>query len=85
MDTDLAFTDDAIWLDFETGDVISLFNEQVKEADEINKQLSLPASSSSSISYTTHPQAVYASRLLDFKNLPEPKNAGDLGNWNSLY
>uniref|UniRef100_U9TS71 Uncharacterized protein n=1 Tax=Rhizophagus irregularis (strain DAOM 181602 / DAOM 197198 / MUCL 43194) TaxID=747089 RepID=U9TS71_RHIID len=23
----------------------------------------------------THPQAVYTSRLLDFKNLPEPKNA----------
>ena len=75
-------------LDFETGDVISLFNEQVKEADEINKLLSLTASLSSSIgelSYTTHPQAVYTSRLLDFKNLPEPKNAGNLGNWNSLY
>ncbi|CAB4412511.1 unnamed protein product [Rhizophagus irregularis] len=30
-----------------------------------------------SISYVTHPQAVYTSKLLDFKNLPEPKNADD--------
>ncbi|CAB5363879.1 unnamed protein product [Rhizophagus irregularis] len=29
------------------------------------------------LSYTTNPQAVYTSRLLDFKNLPEPKNAID--------
>ena len=47
--------------------------------DEINKQLSAsttPSLSTSNIlSYTTHPQAVYTSKLLDFKNLPEPKNA----------
>ncbi|PKC06446.1 hypothetical protein RhiirA5_419577 [Rhizophagus irregularis] len=29
------------------------------------------------LSYTTNPQAVYTSRLLNFKNLPEPKNAID--------
>ena len=29
------------------------------------------------LSYTIHPQAVYTARLLDFKNLPEPKNADD--------
>ena len=57
----------------------SIINKQIKEADEINEQL--PASSLSStsttsiLSYTTHPQAVYTSKLLDFKNLPEPKNA----------
>ena len=40
--------------------------KQIKEADEINKNL--PSSSSST------PQSIYTSRLLDFKNLPEPKN-----------
>ncbi|CAB5363811.1 unnamed protein product [Rhizophagus irregularis] len=29
------------------------------------------------LSYITNPQAVYTSRLLDFKNLPEHKNAVD--------
>ncbi|CAB4418734.1 unnamed protein product [Rhizophagus irregularis] len=49
---------------------------QSKEADEINKRsFSSPLSFTSALSYTTHPQAVYTSRLLDFKNLPEPKNA----------
>jgi serine/threonine protein kinase len=32
----------------------------------------------------THPQAIYTSRLLNFKNLPEPVNSSDLGNIN-LY
>ncbi|CAB5370637.1 unnamed protein product [Rhizophagus irregularis] len=56
-----------------------VFTRQVKEADEINKKLfstvQSPLSSTSTLSYTTHSQAVYTSRLLDFKNLPEPKNA----------
>ncbi|GET02595.1 kinase-like domain-containing protein [Rhizophagus clarus] len=34
-----------------------------------------PLSCTGTLSYTTHPQAIYTSRLLDFKNLPEPKNA----------
>ncbi|GBC39390.1 kinase-like domain-containing protein [Rhizophagus irregularis DAOM 181602=DAOM 197198] len=46
----------------------------------INKKLSSSMiqsslSSTSNLLYTTHPQAVYTSKLLDFKNLPEPKNA----------
>ncbi|GBC49633.1 kinase-like domain-containing protein [Rhizophagus irregularis DAOM 181602=DAOM 197198] len=54
--------------------------DQFEEADEINKKLSFstvqsPSSSTSTLLYMTHPQAVYTSRLLDFKNLPEPKNA----------
>ncbi|GBB87507.1 hypothetical protein RclHR1_00140011 [Rhizophagus clarus] len=53
--------------------------KQCKEADEINEKSSStvrsPSLSTSTLSYTTHPQAVYTSRLLDFKNLPEPKNA----------
>src|SRR5436190_22315054 len=53
----------------------SILNKQIEEADEINKQLPSEATSSTSIlSYTTHPQAVYTSKLLDFKNLPKPKN-----------
>ncbi|CAB4420034.1 unnamed protein product [Rhizophagus irregularis] len=59
--------------------VDSIIYGQVKEADEINKKsfstVQPPLSSTSTLSYTTHPQAVYTSRLLDFKNLPEPKNA----------
>src|SRR5207248_8463398 len=28
--------------------------------------------------HQTHPQAIYTSRLLNFKNLPEPENSSDL-------
>ncbi|CAB4418665.1 unnamed protein product [Rhizophagus irregularis] len=51
--------------------------KQIKETDEINKKssFSTPSSTSSTLIYMTHPQAVYTSRLLDFKNLSEPKNA----------
>ncbi|RGB39592.1 kinase-like domain-containing protein [Rhizophagus diaphanus] len=60
-------------------EVDSVIYEQVKEADEINKKSSfsvqLPLSSTSTLSYMTHPQAVYTSRLLNFENLPEPMNA----------
>ncbi|GBC54471.2 kinase-like domain-containing protein [Rhizophagus irregularis DAOM 181602=DAOM 197198] len=59
----------------------SLISEQAKEADEINKKSSStvqsPLSSTSTLSYITHPQAVYTSRLLNFKNLPEPKNSNN--------
>ena len=57
-----------------------LINEQIKEAEEANKKLFFSTTTSLStdiLSYTTHAQAVYTSRLLDFKNLPEPKNADD--------
>ncbi|POG69405.1 kinase-like domain-containing protein [Rhizophagus irregularis DAOM 181602=DAOM 197198] len=60
----------------------SVIKEQIKEADEINKKSSSsptaqsPLSSTSTLTYMTHPQAIYTSRILDFKNLPEPKNAG---------
>ena len=58
----------------------SIINKQIEEADEINKQLSasiIPSLSTNILSYTIHPQAVYTSKLLDFKNLPEPKNVED--------
>ncbi|UZO22876.1 uncharacterized protein OCT59_015225 [Rhizophagus irregularis] len=53
--------------------------QQVEEAERINEKFtstSLPYNGTT-LSYTTNPQAVYTSRLLDFKNLPEPKNAID--------
>ena len=58
----------------------AVINEQIKETEEANKKLSFSTTTSLStgiLSYTTHVQAVYTSRLLDFKNLPEPKNADD--------
>jgi hypothetical protein len=52
--------------------------KQVEEAEEINEKLtSSSLYTGTTLSYTTNPQAVYTSRLLDFKNLPKPKNAID--------
>ncbi|UZO20932.1 uncharacterized protein OCT59_013341 [Rhizophagus irregularis] len=54
-------------------------NKQIEESDKINEKLTSSSSlyTGPTLSYTTNPQAVYTSRLLDFKNLPEPKNAID--------
>jgi serine/threonine protein kinase len=52
---------------------------QIKNAVEINKNSSnnsIPLSSLG-LSYKTHSEAIYTSRLLNFNNLPEPKNSGD--------
>ncbi|UZO14349.1 uncharacterized protein OCT59_005809 [Rhizophagus irregularis] len=69
-----------LWNDTHNNNVNSVIYRQVKETDDINKKLSSSMiqsslSSTSNLLYTTHPQAVYTSKLLDFKNLPEPKNA----------
>ncbi|POG67872.1 kinase-like domain-containing protein [Rhizophagus irregularis DAOM 181602=DAOM 197198] len=56
-----------------------IIKKQAEEADKINEKFtstSLPYNGTT-LSYTTNPQAVYTSRLLNFKNLPEPKNAID--------
>ncbi|UZO01333.1 uncharacterized protein OCT59_012434 [Rhizophagus irregularis] len=53
--------------------------KQIKEAEKINNNLSnngLP-STSLALSYETHSEAIYTSRLLDFNNLPEPRNSDD--------
>ncbi|RGB39560.1 kinase-like domain-containing protein [Rhizophagus diaphanus] len=60
----------------------SEFTQQIDEANTINSKLSsltvqTTSSSTNTLSYTTHPQAIYTSRLLDFKNLPKPKNVDD--------
>ena len=50
--------------------------EQIKEADEINNNL--PNSKSpTGLGSETHTEAIYTSRLLNFNNLPEPKNSDD--------
>ncbi|CAB4442371.1 unnamed protein product [Rhizophagus irregularis] len=68
-----------LFIKLKQSEVDSVIYRQVKETDEINKKSSStvqsPLSSTSTLSYITHPQAVYTSRLLNFKNLPEPKNA----------
>jgi serine/threonine protein kinase len=58
---------------------VSEIEKQVEEAKKINKKLTSFSSlyTGTTLSYTTNPQAIYTSRLLDFKNLPEPKNAID--------
>ncbi|POG69072.1 kinase-like domain-containing protein [Rhizophagus irregularis DAOM 181602=DAOM 197198] len=69
-----------LWKAMQNNKAESVIYGQAKETDEINKKLSFSSpliSSDTSISYVTHPQAVYTSKLLDFKNLPEPKNADD--------
>jgi serine/threonine protein kinase len=54
------------------------FERQIEEAEKINEKFtSSSLYTGTTLSYTTNPQAVYTSRLLDFKNLPEPKNAID--------
>ncbi|GES73178.1 kinase-like domain-containing protein [Rhizophagus clarus] len=48
--------------------------KQIEETDKINNAL---ANNNSSLTYKMHPKAVYKSRPLYFKSLPEPKNSND--------
>ncbi|UZO11897.1 uncharacterized protein OCT59_003450 [Rhizophagus irregularis] len=71
-----------LWKDtshFFSGNTETEIKKQIEEAEKINERLSSSSSlyTGPTLSYTTNPQAVYTSRLLDFKNLPEPKNAID--------
>ena len=54
------------------------FYRQYKEAEEFNKSITSNSNVVSPSSYTTHPQAIYTSRLLDYKNLPEPQNSKEI-------
>src|SRR4051794_40361659 len=59
------------------------FYKQYKEAEEFNESITSKLSTSLNISlpsYTSHPQAIYTSRLLDYKNLPEPQNSKEINN-----
>ncbi|RIA84226.1 kinase-like domain-containing protein [Glomus cerebriforme] len=64
-----------------TDSEIYKIKKQIEETDEFNeKQPSFTKSDNTELTYTTHPQAIYTSRLLNFNNLPEPKNAEFSGN-----
>ena len=53
--------------------------KQIKEAEEINNLSTNSAMppTSLALSYETHSEAIYTSRLLNFNELPEPKNSDD--------
>ena len=53
------------------------FNKQYK-AEDFNQSITSKSNVISSSSYMTHPQAIYTSRLLDYKNLPEPQNSKEI-------
>ncbi|GBC40544.2 kinase-like domain-containing protein [Rhizophagus irregularis DAOM 181602=DAOM 197198] len=57
---------------------------QIKKADAINDNSSNNSIPSTclGLSYKTHSEAVYTSRLLNFNNLPEPKNSDDYYRYN---
>jgi len=51
------------------------FTQQIQEAEEFNRNL--PANVINP-QYTIHPSAIYTSRLLDFKGLPQPQNSQEI-------
>ncbi|UZO10170.1 uncharacterized protein OCT59_001768 [Rhizophagus irregularis] len=52
--------------------------EQIKEIEETNKILPTSCISLNlGLSYKTHSEAIYTSRLLNFSDLPKPKNSDD--------
>jgi serine/threonine protein kinase len=52
---------------------------QVKECEKIREnKLKNKSNEDKSKNFQTHPQAIYTSRLLNFKNLPEPVNSSEL-------
>ncbi|EXX54243.1 Bck1p [Rhizophagus irregularis DAOM 197198w] len=52
------------------------YNNKIRE-----KKLKNRSNENKSESIKTHPQAIYTSRLLSFKNLPEPVNSSDLSSF----
>ena len=65
-------------VDCENVDSQTELKKQIKEAEEINnKSPSNMPLTSLALSYETHLEAIYTSRLLNFNNLPEPKNSDD--------
>ncbi|POG80180.1 kinase-like domain-containing protein [Rhizophagus irregularis DAOM 181602=DAOM 197198] len=55
---------------------------QIKECDKISKEkFKKRSNDDKSKNFKTHPQAIYTSRLLNFKNLPKPVNSSDLSSF----
>ena len=67
------------WGDFDKPNKQIELKKQIKEAEEINNLSTNSAipPTSLALSYETHSEAIYTSRLLNFNNLPEPKNSDD--------
>ncbi|RGB25717.1 kinase-like domain-containing protein [Rhizophagus diaphanus] len=61
-------------------ELVKLYDDRYKyhyQIDEYNDKIKLNRTSKKkSNNIQTHPQAIYTSRLLNFKNLPEPVNSG---------
>jgi hypothetical protein len=67
---------------FEIDEENSEIYSQAKEYDRIRKnKLRNTSSKSKPKNIQTHPQAIYTSRLFNFKNLPEPVNSSDLSSF----
>ncbi|CAB5125966.1 unnamed protein product [Rhizophagus irregularis] len=65
-------------------------NENYSQMDEYykkirEKKLKTKSNENKSESINTHPQAIYTSRLLNFKNLPEPVNSSYLSSFQGNY
>ncbi|RIA81096.1 kinase-like domain-containing protein [Glomus cerebriforme] len=68
----------------EKKDISSKIYSQIKECDKMSrKKFKNRSSDNESKNSQTHPQAIYTSRLLNFKNLPEPENSSDFSSFYS--
>ncbi|POG63013.1 hypothetical protein GLOIN_2v1690518 [Rhizophagus irregularis DAOM 181602=DAOM 197198] len=55
---------------------------QIKECDKTREEkFKNKSNENKSKSFKTHPQAIYTSRLLNFKNLPKPVNSSNLSSF----
>ncbi|GES88147.1 kinase-like domain-containing protein [Rhizophagus clarus] len=72
------------WND-EKYDKTSELHSQIKECDKIREKKFNRSSEDKSINTQSHPQAIYTSRLLQFKNLPKPVNSSVLFNSDINY
>ena len=73
------------WFFYEKNDENSVLYSQIKECEKIREnKLKNKSNEDKSKNFQTHPQAIYTSRLLNFKNLPEPVNSSELELVNSL-
>ena len=52
---------------------------QIEECEKI--RIDKPVKNKPKTIHQTHPQAIYTSRLLNFKNLSEPENSSDLSHF----
>ena len=69
------------WYYYEIDDKKSVLYSQVKECEKIREnKLKNKSNEDKSKDFQIHPQAIYTSRLLNFKNLPEPVNSSELVN-----